>query len=150
MLKKTITYEDFDGNKRTEDFYFNLTKAEIIKWLTTDGDYTLDKKLEKLSSENNNKELVKVFEELIVMSHGRKSLDGRRFEKSEEINKELFETEAYSQLFMEVVGDAKKAADFVNAIIPKDLAEEVAKIMAEDSGNSAGEYANQLLLMPLA
>lgn len=150
MLKKTITYEDFDGNKRTEDFYFNLTKAEIIKWLTTDGDYTLDKKLEKLSSENNNKELVKVFEELIAMSHGRKSLDGRRFEKSEEINKELFETEAYSQLFMEVVGDAKKAADFVNAIIPKDLAEEVAKIMAEDSGNSAGEYANQPLLMPLA
>lgn len=132
MLKKTFCFVDYDGNNRTEDHYFNLNKAEVIKWLTTDGDYTLDKKLEKLFKEGNGKEIIKTFEELILLSYGKKSLDGRRFEKSEELKKEFVETEAYSILFTELVTDAKKAADFVNSIIPKDMADEVDKIMKDN------------------
>lgn len=132
MLVRKITFEDYDGNKRTEDHFFNLNKAEVIKWLTTSGDYTLDKVLERLSTERNGKKIMEIFEELIHLSYGRKSLDGRKFEKSEEIWNDFYQTEAYSVLFTELVTDAKKAADFVNKIIPKDLATEVEKIIAEN------------------
>lgn len=132
MLVKKITFEDYDGNSRTEDFFFNLNKAETYKWLTTSGDYTLDKVLERLSAERNGKKIMEIFEELIHLSYGRKSLDGRKFEKSEEIWNDFYQTEAYSVLFTELVTDAKKAADFVNKIIPKDLAGEVEKIIAEN------------------
>lgn len=129
MLRKTITFENYDGEMLTEDFYFNLNRAELTKWLTTSGDYTLDKVLDRLSKERNGKKIMEIFEEMIRMSYGKKSLDGRRFEKSEEIWNDFYQTEAYSVLFTELVTDAAKAAEFVNQIIPKGLAEEVNKLM---------------------
>lgn len=132
MLVKNITFEDFDGNKRTEDHYFHLSKAEVIKWLTTSGDYTLDKLLERLSKERNGKKIMEIFEDLIRLSYGKKSLDGRKFEKTDEIWNDFYQTEAYSVLFTELVTDARKAAAFVNGIIPKDLADEVEKIIKDN------------------
>lgn len=132
MYKKTIEFEDFDGNIRKEDHFFHLNKSEVIKWLTTSGDYTLDKVLERLSTERNGKKIIEAFENLIRMAYGRKSLDGRKFEKTEEIWKDFYQTEAYSILFMELITDAKKAAEFVNKIIPESLSKEVEKIIKED------------------
>lgn len=131
MFVKSIEYEDYAGNKRTENFYFNLNKAEVIKWLTTSGDYTLDKVLERLSNERNGKKIMEIFEELIHLSYGQKSLDDRKFVKNEEVWNDFYQTEAYSVLFTELVTDAKKAVDFVNKIIPRDLASEVEKIIKE-------------------
>lgn len=131
MLKKTITYEDYDGNERTEDFFFNLSKAEVVDWLTTSGGYTLDKVMEKLIKTENSKEIMEIFKDLIYRSYGEKSLDGRRFIKSKEVKDNFVETEAYSVLYMELIGDAQKASAFFNGIIPKDLAAEVNKIMAD-------------------
>lgn len=132
MLKKTITFTDFDGKERTEDHYFHLSKADVVKWLTTNGDYTLDKMLERLSTEKNGKKIMEIFEDLIHRSYGKRSLDGRKFEKNEEIWKDFYETEAYSELFMEMVTDAKKASAFVNGIIPADLAAEVRNIVLKN------------------
>ena len=132
MYKKTIEFTDYNDVVRKEDHYFHLNKAEVIKWLTTSGDYTLDKVLERLSTERNAKKIMEIFEDLIHRSYGRKSLDGRKFEKTEEIWNDFYQTEAYSVLFTELVTDAKKAADFVNRIIPKDLADEVSKIIKEN------------------
>lgn len=132
MLKRTITYEDFDGNIRTEDHFFHLSQAELIKWLTTPGDYTLDKKIERLQNERNGREIMNLFDELIIMSYGKKSLDGRRFDKSDEVKKDFLETEAYSTLFSELVTDANKAAEFINGIIPKKLLDEVLTLMKEN------------------
>lgn len=129
MLKRTISYEDYDGNRRTEDHYFNMNKSEVIKWLTTSGDYTLDKVMERLTKERNGKEIMRIFEEMIKISYGKKSLDGRKFEKSEDIWNDFYQTEAYSELFTELVTDATKAAGFFNGIIPKQLGDEVKKIM---------------------
>lgn len=129
MLVKSITFKDYNGGERTEDYYFNLNKAEVIKWLTTTGDYTLDAVIERLSKEHNGSKIMEMFENLIRMSYGRKSLDGIRFEKSDEIWKDFYHTEAYSNLFVELVTDAKAASSFVNSIIPQDLADEVQKIM---------------------
>lgn len=132
MLKKTIEFEDYDGNIRKEDHYFNLNKAEVIKWLTTTGDYTLDKVLDRLSTERNGKKIMEIFEGLIHLSYGKKSLDGRKFEKTDEIWNDFYQTEAYSVLFTELVTDARKAAEFVNRIIPKSLSDEVEKIIKEN------------------
>lgn len=151
MYKRTITYEDYDGKTRTEDFLFYLTKAEIIKWLTTSGDYTLDKVLMKLTKEQNGQEIMKVFEDLIKMSYGEKSIDGRRFSKSPEILANFVETEAYSILFTELCSDAEKAAAFVNAVIPKDLAAAVAELEKKYPNGIPAElndYAPSSILMP--
>lgn len=132
MLKRSITYTDYDDVERTEDHYFNLSKGEVIKWLTTTGDYGLDKVLERLAGERNGKKIMEIFEDLIKLSYGKKSLDGRKFEKNEEIWNDFYQTEAYSVLFTELVTDATKAAEFVNKIIPKDVASEVEKIMKDN------------------
>lgn len=139
MYKKTITFTDYEDNTRTEDHYFNLNRSEIIKWLTTTGDYTLDKVLERLSTERNGKKIIEIFENLIHLSYGVKSLDGRKFEKSEEIWNNFYQTEAYDVLFTELVTDARKAADFVNKVIPKDLAAEVEKIIRENPNAISAE-----------
>lgn len=132
MLAKKIKYEDFNGVMQEREFHFNMSKAEIIRWLTTDGDYTLDKKLERLYEERNGNEIMKIFEDLLTMSCGKKSLDGQRFDKSPEAKADFLESEAYSVLFTELVSDAKKASEFFNAIVPKQVAEEIAKAFKEN------------------
>lgn len=129
MYKKTITYTDYMDNERTEDFYFYLNKAEVTNWLLTDGDYTLDAVLQRLSSEHDAKKIMEIFEDLLHKSYGRISLDGRRFEKTEELWLAFKETEAFSNLYMELVGDAKAAGEFVSGIVPSDLKSELDKIL---------------------
>lgn len=143
MLVKSITFEDYDGNERTEQHYFHLNKAEVIKWLMTSGDYTIDKVLVRLTEERNGQKIMDIFEGLIRLSYGRKSLDGRKFEKSNEIWNDFYQTEAYSVLFTELITDAKKAADFVNQVIPKDLANEVEKLMQEHPEEIPAEIRSQ-------
>lgn len=139
MLSKKIEFMDYDGQQREGTFYFNLNKAETIMWMTTTGEYTLDKVLLRLSQERNGRRIMEIFEDLIHRSYGRKSLDGIRFEKSEELWLEFFQSEAYSNLFSEIVMDAKKAADFVNGIIPKQMAEEVQKALIENKDGLPAE-----------
>lgn len=117
MLKKTITYTDYDGNTRTEDFYFNLNKAEIAEMeLSTNGG--MEKMLTQIVNSQDGKRIMEVFKGIILKAYGVKTADGKRFEKSEEISKAFEQTEAYSELFMELVTDADKAAAFINGIIP--------------------------------
>lgn len=117
MLKKTITYTDYDGNKRTEDFYFNLTKAEITEMeMSMNGG--LSKMIEKIVQTNDMKRIVEIFKDLILKAYGEKSNDGKRFIKNQEIREAFSQTEAYSELFMELATDANAAAAFVNGIIP--------------------------------
>lgn len=151
MYKRTIEFVDYNGQVRKEDHYFHLNKAEVIKWLTTSGDYTLDKVLERLSKERNGKKIMDIFEDIIRRAYGRKSLDGRKFEKSEEIWNDFYQTEAYSVLFTELVTDANKAADFVNQIIPRELADEIAKIIRENPDGIPDElkdYTGSMMALP--
>jgi hypothetical protein len=124
MLKKTITYEDYDGNTFTEDFYFNLSKAEIIE-IEASVPGGVAAKLEKMSKEGNASEIIKTFKDFILKSYGVRSEDGKKFIKSEELSKEFEETEAYSELFYELATNAEKASAFLNGIMPRQLMEEV-------------------------
>lgn len=118
MLKKPITYFDFDGNQRTENFYFNLTKAECMEMeLGTAGG--MQQMIEKIISEQDNKKIVEVFKEIILRSYGEKSPDGKHFYKSKEISAAFAATEAYSELFMELATNADAASKFINAVVPE-------------------------------
>lgn len=114
-----MTYTDFDGNERTEPFYFNLTKAELAEWeLSTDGG--MGKKMTEIAQSNDGPTITKAFKSIIAKAYGEKSDDGRTFMKSEEIFKRFEATQAYSDLFVELVTDVDKATAFINAIMPND------------------------------
>lgn len=118
MLKKTITYTDYNGVERTEDFYFNLSQAEIMDMeMSITGGMT--QMINKIVDAKDNVALYKLFTDLITKAYGEKSADGRRFIKSKEISESFTQTEAYSVLLNEFVTNSDSAAKFVNAIIPK-------------------------------
>lgn len=120
MLKKTITYTDYDGNERTEDFYFNLTKAELTEMeMSTEGG--LGEKIKRIVDAKDVKEIMAIFKDLILKAYGQKSDDGKRFIKSKELTDAFVQTEAYSELFMTLVTKENEATSFINNIIPKDL-----------------------------
>jgi hypothetical protein len=117
MLKKTITYIDYDGNSRTEDFYFNLSKAEVTEMeLSADGG--LSKMLEKIVASQDNKRIMEIFKDIIIKAYGEKSPDGKRFIKNDALREAFTQTEAYTELFMELATNAEAASAFVNGIVP--------------------------------
>lgn len=119
MFKKTIAYEDYDGNPREEDFYFNLDERDITKMeLSEKGG--LDKYIQKIVSERDTPKIIQLFEELIDASYGVKSADGRNFRKSKEALEDFKSTPAYSKLYMELATDEDAAAEFINGITPKE------------------------------
>lgn len=131
MIKKTITYEDYDGNQRTEDFYFNLSKPELIEMQTSEAG-GLEKKIEKISQEQDIKKIIELMKDIIQRSYGVKSDDGKRFIKNQEVLDEFMQSEAYSELFMALATDANAASEFINGILPKGLAEEAKKLEAQN------------------
>ena len=127
MIKKTITYTDFDDNERTEDFYFNFSKAELVEMeMGTDGG--LKKKLERITQTQDRKEIISIFKQIILSSYGEKSDDGKRFIKNKELSDAFSQTNAYNELFMELATNDEAAAAFVNGIIPAELAKEIGNI----------------------
>lgn len=117
MYAKTITYTDYNGNERTEEFYFNFSTAELAEMeLSTKGG--LEGEIKYIANEQDGAKIVEWFKKIILKSVGKKSPDGKRFIKSKEISDEFAQTEAYSQLFMELAFDAEKGAEFINNIVP--------------------------------
>lgn len=117
MLKKTMTYTDYNGLERTEDFYFNLTEAEIMEMeMTTDGG--LAEMITSIVNAKDASAIIKIFKELILKAYGEKSPDGKRFVKSASISEAFAQNPAYSKLFMELATDADAATAFVNGIVP--------------------------------
>lgn len=127
MLKKTMTYTDYDGNERTEDFYFNLTKAEVVE-LQLGPIGGLSKMLEKIVQEQDMGRVIELFKTIVMKAYGEKSPDGRRFVKSQELRDAFAQTEAYSDLFVELVSNAKFAAEFIDGILPQEIAEPKANL----------------------
>ena len=134
MIKKTVNYEDFDGNKRTEDLYFNLTKFEATEFaldlpdditneVTKEGvDATNMETVSRIVQKLGGKGIIDFIRKLVLKSYGIKSEDGRRFEKSEKISTEFSQTMAFDNLMMELLTDDDEAAKFINGVIPADLA----------------------------
>jgi hypothetical protein len=127
MLKKTITYSDLDGNPVVEDFYFNLSKAEIAEMeLSKRGG--LSAYLQELVDAQDGGQIISAFKEILTKSLGRRSEDGKRFVKNQQIIDDFLQSDAYSVLFMELISGDNAGADFVAAIVPQDMAKELTKV----------------------
>lgn len=125
MLKQTITYTDYNGIERTEDFYFNLNKAELIE-MELSKDEGLSTYIEKITAASNNREIYDFFKKLVLKAYGVKSADGKRFMKKDPVDNHLLaddfeQTEAFPELVMKLAGDEKAAAAFVNGIVPQNI-----------------------------
>lgn len=129
MLTKIIEYTDYNGVERKEDFSFNLNKAEIMEMeMSTVGG--LAESINKIVAAQDTPQLIKLFKDLILKAYGKKSSDGKRFIKNDELREAFSQTEAYSILFMELAGNADEASKFINGIIPADLSKELQKQQA--------------------
>lgn len=117
MLKETITYVDYNGVERKEDFYFNLRTADLYEMeMTTEGG--LSEKLQKIVDAKDIPAMMMYYKELLLKSYGIKSDDGRRHIKSPEISAAFYQTEAYSIMFTKLVENSDYAANFIKGIIP--------------------------------
>ncbi len=143
MLRKMITYTDYNNKSRTEAFYFNLSKAELVEMeMTTEGG--MEAFLQSIAETKDNRELFKLFKTMIEKSYGIKSPDGKRFMKSPEISASFMQTEAYTALLLELMGDdsANKVAEFVRGIMPLEGVsdEEINKIMKDATAQMTEVY----------
>lgn len=124
MLKKPITYTDYNGLERTEDFYFNLNQGEIARMeMSIKGG--LAERIKRIVAAQDQPAIIEVFEDLIKKSYGVKTPDGRGFLKRASDLEEFISTEAYSVLFMELATDSKAAAEFINGIVPASMSQGV-------------------------
>lgn len=131
MLKKTITYTDYNGVERTENHYFNLTEAEILEMeMGTEGG--LAEMISRIVAAKDAPAIIRVFKDLVLKSYGEKSADGRRFIKSDEISRAFSQTEAYSKLFMELATDDVAGAEFVNGIVPANMSKKTKNLPANN------------------
>lgn len=129
MIKKTIKYIDWNGVEREEDFYFNLTKTELARMqFEEDGDYST--RVRNIIRAKDTSAIMKIFESIVLSAYGEKSEDGRRFIKSPEISKAFTETSAYDQLYFDLLSNPDEFSDFVNKLIPSDLANRVEELKA--------------------
>lgn len=126
MLKKRIKYEDYNGETREEDFYFNLSKAELTEMMfSVEGG--LENKIRKMIDAKNTPESIKLVKDIIIKSYGEKSADGKRFIKSKELAEAFTQTEAYSELYIELATNDIAAADFIFGILPKSISDQLNK-----------------------
>lgn len=144
MFRKIVDYKDFDGNQRKEEFLFHLTKADITKMLLVDKDLTLDKILLKIAKERDQKKAGEFFDNLIRKSYGKKSEDGRRFVRNEEILDDFLSTEAYSIIYTEIISNAEKAAEFVNGIMPNEVIDDISEVMKNNASGIPDELKDLL------
>ena len=136
MLKKLIKYTDYDGRERSENFYFYMSKAELMEMeLGTVGG--MQNLIQLIIDKQDIPKIMEAFKTIILKAYGEKSPDGRRFIKSKELSEAFSQTEAYSNLYMELITDADAAAVFINGIVPEDVA------MAAEQRRKASENAEE-------
>jgi len=125
MLKKTITYSDLDGNSVTDDFYFNLNKSELVEMELSGENGSLSGQLQDLVKSEDGGQIIAALKKILSLSVGRRSEDGKRFIKTEDITNEFLQSDAYSELFMNLVSQTDGAVEFITGIMPADMAKKV-------------------------
>ena len=132
MIKKTVTYTDYNGVVRTEPFYFHFTQAEILDMeMSTEGGFA--ERIQRIIDAKDQTSLLKVIKKFVLDAYGVKSEDGRRFIKSQEVKEAFVECPAYSEIYMELLTDDEVAAEFVNKVVPDDMQDRFAKMVAKSS-----------------
>lgn len=130
MIKKTVTYTDWNGNERTETFHFHYSQAELMEMeMSAEGGFQA--RVQRIIDAQDQSSLMKIVKEFVLDSYGVKSPDGKRFMKNPEIKQSFLESPAYSIIFMEMVMDDVVAAEFINGVVPDDMSAKVRELMAK-------------------
>lgn len=150
MLTKKITFEDYNGATKTRSYMFNLTKSEITELqLSTSGG--LSEMIQSIIDSENQQEIIAIFKKIILMAYGEKSLDGERFDKSEEMSSAFSHTPAYDKLFMELATNSVAGAEFIKGIVPKDLADKMDEVNTDTTvSNSPAVAENTGSVIPIS
>lgn len=135
MLPLDLTYTDFNDQEVTEKFYFNISKPELVE-MEVEYKEGLGQKIQNIVDAKDYKQLIRMFKEIILAAYGQKSEDGRRFIKNDILREEFVQSAAYHVLFMQLAGDADKAAEFLKGVLPKDMTGEMDKALAEVKANT--------------
>ena len=134
MIKKTVTYTDYNGEQRTETFYFHYTEAEILDMeMSEEGSFA--DRIQRIIDAKDKTALMKLIKKFVIDAYGVKSEDGKRFMKNDELKTAFLECPAYSDIFMEMVTNDEIAAEFVNGVIPSTMKDRVAKLYNGKSTN---------------
>lgn len=134
MIKKTVTYTDYNDEERTESFYFHYTEAEILDMeMSEEGSFT--DRIQRIIDAKDKTALMKLIKKFVIDAYGVKSEDGKRFMKNDDLKTAFVECPAYSDIFMEMVTNDEVAAEFVNGVIPNTMKDRVAKLSAGKSIN---------------
>lgn len=145
MLKKLIKYVDYDGRERSENFYFYMSKAELMEMeLGTVGG--MQNLIQLIIDKQDIPKIMEAFKTIILKAYGEKSADGRRFVKSAELSEAFSQTEAYSNLYMELITNADAAAAFINGIVPEDVAQAAAVAKAEREKKAEEDVVDEKLV----
>lgn len=136
MLKRDITYENFDGEKVTEPFYFNLTKTELLE-MQIDYEGGMEALIKQIIRTEDIKSLVGLFKKVVLASYGVRSDDGKRFIKNDQLREEFTQMAAFDALFMELATDEGAAATFVIGVVPQGMKEEIEKEAAKQTEKEA-------------
>ena len=124
MLKKTVTYENFNGEQVTKDLYFNLTKKELID-LQVSKDGGLDAYIKKITEEEDKKAMIQLLDSIILAAYGQKSEDGERFIKNKELIDAFVSSMAYDTLIDELFTVEGASLQFMMGLLPKDITSQI-------------------------
>lgn len=116
MFKKQITYTDFNGTERKEDFYFHMSVQEATRLQAKHNGQPLDIYAKNLAANQNVEEMIKFIEEIMLTSYGKKSDDGKSFVKSPAIRTEFEYSQAYAELFEELLTVPETAEKFAKGV----------------------------------
>lgn len=140
MLKKTITFPDLDGISVTEDFWFNLNKGELATLALSRPGGGLEDYLQEIIKSEDNRAILAMFKEILALSVGRRK-GSRQFEKSDDITQDFVQSEAYSELLMELLSNPPYAVEFFNGILPPELVTRMEEVnLPEEREYSDAEY----------
>lgn len=144
MIGKTVTFENFNGEKVTETFYFHLSKAELAELETLDEGKSLSEMLEQMGENVDTSKVLSLLKKILSFAIGRKSEDGRRFVKNDEIRDDFFQSEAYSELLFSLLQNPDESLEFVRGMFPSDLRDNLDKFITEDGEASEEEIQKAL------
>lgn len=151
MLKQTITYVNYNGQRRTRDFYFNLNRFELMQLIAGKDNKSFQDYLVEISQEQNTEKLIELLKDVILMSYGEKSSDGETFVKNDQIREEFFNSAAFSELYMSLLNDTQAAVNFITGVLPPDLrfSKEQLKEMRKEAANAQKQARDDMEVDPL-
>ena len=132
MIKQDITYTNFEGEQETETLYFHLNKVELMEMQVSEK-RGLAQYITDIQKAENNKEIFRLFKEIVLRAYGERSEDGKKFIKNERLREEFEGSLAYEELMVKLVTETDFAVKFVNGIMPAGMADQIAARMGQDS-----------------